>query len=317
MNYLGIDLGGTNIVAAVVNEKYEIVSEAKNPTLCPRPWEEILDDVAKTAIEAANLANLKISDFAFVGIGSPGVISVETGTVIVAVNLGFENVPLTKYLSEKLGVPVILENDANAAAFGEYKAGKAKNTTNFVALTIGTGIGSGVVLDGKIYRGNNGIAGELGHSVIKLGGRQCSCGRKGCIDVYASATGLITTTKEAMEKNKESLLWQLSEGDIKNVTGITAFKAARQKDKTALEVVNSYVEVLAAAITNIINTFQPDMITIAGGISKEGDFLLNPVKSLVEKESLKNPAKPSPKIEIAQLQDKAGVIGAALLGIQN
>ena len=317
MNYLGIDLGGTNIVAAVVNEKYEIVSEAKNPTLCPRSWEEILDDVTKTAVEAANLANLKISDFEFVGIGSPGVISVETGTVIAAVNLGFENVPLTKYLSEKLGVPVILENDANAAAFGEYKAGKAKNTTNFVALTIGTGIGSGVVLDGKIYRGNNGIAGELGHSVIKLGGRQCSCGRKGCIDVYASATGLITTTKEAMEANKESLMWQLSEGDIKNVTGITAFKAARQKDKTALGVVNSYIEVLAAAITNIINTFQPDMITIAGGISKEGDFLLNPVKSLVEKESLKNPAKPSPKIEIAQLQDKAGVIGAALLGIQN
>ena len=315
MNYLGIDLGGTNIVAAVVNEKYEIVSEAKNPTLCPRPWKEILDDVAKTAVEAANLANLKISDFAFVGRGSPGVISVETGTVIAAVNLGFENVPLTKYLSEKLGVPVILENDANAAAFGEYKAGKAKNTTNFVALTIGTGIGSGVVLDGKIFRGNNGIAGELGHSVIKLGGRQCSCGRKGCIDVYASATGLITTTKEAMETNKESLMWQLSEGDIKKVTGITAFKAARQNDKTALEVVNSYIEVLAAAITNIINTFQPDMITIAGGISKEGDYLLNPIKSIVEKESLKNPAKPSPKIEIAELQDKAGVIGAALLGL--
>ena len=315
MNYLGIDLGGTNIVAAVVNEKYEIISEAKNPTLCPRPWKEILDDVAKTALEAAKMANLKISDFPFVGIGSPGVISVETGTVIAAVNLGFNNVPLTKYLSEKLEVPVILENDANAAAYGEFKAGKAKNTENFIAFTIGTGIGSGVVLDGKIYRGTNGIAGELGHSVIKLGGRQCSCGRKGCIDVYASATGLITTTKEAMEANKESLMWQLSEGDIKKVTGITAFKAAKQNDKTALEVVNSYIEVLAAAITNIINTFQPDMITIAGGISKEGDYLLNPIKKLVEKESLKNSTKPFPKIEIAELQDKAGVIGASLLGI--
>lgn len=315
MNYLGIDLGGTNIVAAVVNEKYEIISEAKNPTLCPRPWKEILDDVAKTALEAAKMANLEMSDFPFVGIGSPGVISVETGTVIAAVNLGFENVPLTKYLSEKLEVPVILENDANAAAYGEFKAGKAKNTENFIAFTIGTGIGSGVVLDGKIYRGTNGIAGELGHSVIKLGGRQCSCGRKGCIDVYASATGLITTTKEAMEANKESLMWQLSEGDIKKVTGITAFKAAKQNDKTALEVVNSYIEVLAAAITNIINTFQPDMITIAGGISKEGDYLLNPIKKLVEKESLKNSTKPFPKIEIAELQDKAGVIGASLLGI--
>ena len=315
MNYLGIDLGGTNIVAAVVNEKYEIISEAKNPTLCPRPWKEILDDVAKTALEAAKMANLEMSDFPFVGIGSPGVISVETGTVIAAVNLGFENVPLTKYLSEKLKIPVILENDANAAAYGEFKAGKAKNTENFIAFTIGTGIGSGVVLDGKIYRGTNGIAGELGHSVIKLGGRQCSCGRKGCIDVYASATGLITTTKEAMEANKESLMWQLSEGDIKKVTGITAFKAAKQNDKTALEVVNSYVEVLAAAITNIINTFQPDMITIAGGISKEGDYLLNPIKKLVEKESLKNSTKPFPKIEIAELQDKAGVIGASLLGI--
>lgn len=315
MNYLGIDLGGTNIVAAVVNEKYKIISEAKNPTLCPRPWKEILDDVAKTALEAAKMANLEMSDFPFVGIGSPGVISVETGTVIAAVNLGFNNVPLTKYLSEKLKIPVILENDANAAAYGEFKAGKAKNTENFIAFTIGTGIGSGVVLDGKIYRGTNGIAGELGHSVIKLGGRQCSCGRKGCIDVYASATGLITTTKEAMEANKESLMWQLSEGDIKKVTGITAFKAAKQNDKTALEVVNSYIEVLAAAITNIINTFQPDMITIAGGISKEGDYLLNPIKKLVEKESLKNSTKPFPKIEIAELQDKAGVIGASLLGI--
>jgi glucokinase len=315
MNYLGIDLGGTNIVAAVVNEKFEIVSEAKNPTLCPRPWKEILDDVAKTALEAAKMANLEMSDFPFVGIGSPGVISVETGTVIAAVNLGFDNVPVSKYLSEKFEVPVILENDANAAAYGEFKAGKAKNTENFIAFTIGTGIGSGVVLDGKIYRGTNGIAGELGHSVIKLGGRQCSCGRKGCVDVYASATGLITTTKEAMEANKESLMWQLSEGDIKKVNGITAFKAARQNDKTALEVVNSYIEVLAAAITNIINTFQPDMITIAGGISKEGDFLLNPIKKLVEKDSLKNLEKPLPKIEIAELQDKAGVIGAALLGI--
>jgi glucokinase len=315
MNYLGIDLGGTNIVAAVVNEKFEIVSEAKNPTLCPRPWKEILDDVAKTAVEAAKMANLEMSDFPFVGIGSPGVISVETGTVIAAVNLGFDNVPVSKYLSEKFEVPVILENDANAAAYGEFKAGKAKNTENFIAFTIGTGIGSGVVLDGKIYRGTNGIAGELGHSVIKLGGRQCSCGRKGCVDVYASATGLITTTKEAMEANKESLMWQLSEGDIKKVNGITAFKAAKQNDKTALEVVNSYIEVLAAAITNIINTFQPDMITIAGGISKEGDFLLNPIKKLVEKDSLKNLEKPLPKIEIAELQDKAGVIGAALLGI--
>ena len=302
-------------MAAVVNEKFEIVAEAKNPTLCPRPWKEILDDVAKTALEAAKMANLEISDFSFVGIGSPGVISVETGTVIAAVNLGFDNVPVSKYLSEKFEVPVILENDANAAAYGEFKAGKAKNTENFIAFTIGTGIGSGVVLDGKIYRGTNGIAGELGHSVIKLGGRQCSCGRKGCIDVYASATGLITTTKEAMEANKESLMWQLSEGDIKKVNGITAFKAARQNDKTALEVVNSYIEVLAAAITNIINTFQPDMITIAGGISKEGDFLLNPIKKLVEKDSLKNLEKPLPKIEIAELQDKAGVIGAALLGI--
>ena len=302
-------------MAAVVNEKFEIVAEAKNPTLCPRPWKEILDDVAKTALEAAKMANLEMSDFPFVGIGSPGVISVETGTVIAAVNLGFDNVPVSKYLSEKFEVPVILENDANAAAYGEFKAGKAKNTENFIAFTIGTGIGSGVVLDGKIYRGTNGIAGELGHSVIKLGGRQCSCGRKGCVDVYASATGLITTTKEAMEANKESLMWQLSEGDIKKVNGITAFKAAKQNDKTALEVVNSYIEVLAAAITNIINTFQPDMITIAGGISKEGDFLLNPIKNLVEKDSLKNLEKPLPKIEIAELQDKAGVIGAALLGI--
>lgn len=315
MNYLGIDLGGTNIVAAVIDSNYQIIAEAKNPTLCPRSWQEILDDVAKTALEVTEKVGAKITDFSFVGIGSPGVISVEKGIVVNAVNLGFKDVPVSEYLSQKLGIPVILENDANAAAFGEFKAGKAKNTKNFVALTIGTGIGSGVVLDGKIFRGTNGIAGELGHTVIQLGGRQCSCGRKGCVDVYASATGLITTTKEAMEANKSSLMWELVNQDISKVNGITAFKAARQNDSVACAVVASYVEVLASCITNIINTFQPDMITIAGGISREGDFLLNPICHLVEKESLKNPAAPKPQIEIAKLQDNAGVIGAALLGV--
>ncbi len=317
MNYVGVDLGGTNMTAAVLDDSYAVIAQAKRLTSCPRPYDAILDDVARTVLDAVEKEGISPSDFAYVGVGSPGVVSAADGVVIDAVNLGFKNVPLGSYLSRKLGVRVILENDANAAAYGEFLAGAAKNTNDFVALTIGTGIGSGVILNKNIYRGANGVGGELGHTVVVLDGRPCSCGRKGCMDVYASATGLITSTKEAMRADGRSLLWQLVNGDISAVNGVSAFSAAKQGDETACAVVASYVRVLAACVTNIVNIFQPDMISIAGGVSREGEYLLEPVRALVQSECLKNPKGRVPIICAATLQDKAGVIGAALLGVRN
>lgn len=315
MHYLGVDLGGTNIVAAVLDENYNIISQSKCSTNCPRSYQQILTDVAKVALDASAKVSLNIKDFAYCGIGSPGIISIQKGIIADAVNLGFKNVPAAQFLSDKLGIPIILENDANAAAYGEFIAGSAKGKNNFVALTIGTGIGSGVILDKKIYRGTNGLGGELGHTVINFNGRQCSCGRKGCMDVYASATGLITSTKDAMKANKNSIMWQMTKNDLATVNGMTAFVAARKEDESAKSVVAEYVEVLAICITNIVNTFQPDMISIAGGISREGEYLLEPVRKQVYSQCLKTDFLPLPELCMSKLQDNAGVIGAALLGV--
>ena len=316
MNYLGIDLGGTNIVAAVVNEKFEIVSEAKNPTLCPRPWKEILDDVAKTALEAAKMANLKMSDFPFVGIGSPGVISVETGTVIVAVNLGFDNVPLTEYLSKKLGIPVILENDANAAAWGEAVAGAARGTQNSVMITLGTGVGGGVIIGGKVFSGFNYAGTELGHIVIDYNGRQCTCGRRGCWETYSSATALVAMTKEKLDEcartGRKTLMTDIVAQQGK-INGRTAPDAMRMGDEAAKEVYDVYVRYLACGLTNIVNIFQPEVISLGCGVSNEGQSLIDAILPIVRAEQYGGDVVELTQLRIAELGNDAGIIGAAAL----
>lgn len=314
MYYLGIDLGGTNIAVGVVDENYQIVARAKRKTKIPCTPQEICEQLSLTALEALKNAGLTLDDIPYIGIGTPGTVNRGNGVVEYSNNLYFENLPLQKLLAERLQKDVIVENDANAAAFGEYRAGALKGATNALAITLGTGIGSGIIIDGKIYSGSNYAGGELGHTVIVANGRRCTCGRLGCWEAYASATGLITMTREAMEKNKDSLLWKKA-GTLENVDGRTAFDAMRAGDTTGKEVVEQYIFYLACGLTNCINIFQPDILCIGGGISHEGEALLEPMRKIIDEQNYARNTNKRTVICRAQLGNDAGILGAALLGV--
>jgi glucokinase len=222
---------------------------------------------------------------------------------------------MVKYIKDSINKPVFIENDANAAAYGEYVAGAAKGAKNAVCITLGTGVGGGIVIDGKIYAGSNFAGAEIGHTVIEVDGPQCSCGRKGCFEVFSSATGLIRMTKEAMEKNPDSMMHSITADRKGKVTARTSFDAMRAGDKTAKEVVDKYIKYLAAGITNTINIFQPDILCIGGGVCNEGDPLLLPVKALVKDEVYTKNSPKNTDIVIAKLGNDAGIIGAAFLGM--
>lgn len=311
--YVGIDLGGTNIVAGVVDENYNILNKASMKTNCPRPSEEIAADMAECALQAIRNAGLTPEQVEWIGIGTPGIANSATGIIEYSNNLGFVNVPMVKWISEKTGCPAFIENDANAAAYGEYVAGAAKGAVNAVCITLGTGVGGGIVVDGKIYAGSNFAGAEIGHTVLQMDGPPCTCGRKGCFEVYSSATGLVRMTKEAMAEHPESIMHKMAEEKGK-VTARTAFDAMRAGDAAAKSVVDFYIKALAAGITNTINIFQPDVLCIGGGVCNEGDALLLPVKELVAKEVYTRNSEKNTEIVIAKLGNDAGIIGAAFLG---
>ncbi len=316
MKYLGIDVGGTNIAVGIVDENDKIVAKVSNKTPVPCTEDVFCDCVAKTAYEAMEKAGVTLADLPWIGLGCPGTINRATGVVEFSNNLGYSNFPVKKMLEERFeGKEVIIENDANAAAYGEYQAGALKGADNAVAITLGTGVGSGIIIDHKIYAGNNFAAGEMGHHVIVFDGRQCTCGRKGCWERYASATGLIITTKEAMEKvDKDAPIWKLVDGDINRVSGRTAFDAMRAGDPVGHAVVNEYIAYLGCGIVNVINTFQPDILCIGGGICNEGETLLAPLREYVEKEQYAMNSSKKTVMCRAELGNDAGIIGAALLG---
>ncbi len=311
--YVGIDLGGTNIVAGVVDENYNILNKASMKTNCPRPSEEIAADMAECALQAIQNAGLTPEQVEWIGIGTPGIANSATGIIEYSNNLGFVNVPMVKWISEKTGRPAFIENDANAAAYGEYVAGAAKGAVNAVCITLGTGVGGGIVVDGKIYAGSNFAGAEIGHTVLQMDGPPCTCGRKGCFEVYSSATGLVRMTKETMAEHPESMMHKMAEEKGK-VTARTAFDAMRAGDAAAKSVVDFYIKALAAGITNTINIFQPDVLCIGGGVCNEGDALLLPVKELVAKEVYTRNSEKNTEIVIAKLGNDAGIIGAAFLG---
>ena len=313
MYSIGVDLGGTNIVAGVVDENYRIVATAKCKTNMPRPAESILEDIAVVSREAMKKAGLSMNQASFIGIGSPGTCNTATGVVEYANNLDFVNVPVGPIMHEKLGLPVYIENDANAAALGEAKAGAAKGADSCICITLGTGVGGGIIIDGKIYSGFNHAGAEIGHTVIVTNGESCTCGRQGCWEAYASATALIRQTRAAMEKHPESKMWKIA-GRLESVSGLTAFDAMRAGDAVGTAVVEQYIAYVACGVTNMINIFQPEIVCIGGGISKEGETLLAPLRKHVQAECYNRHSERQSKICVATLGNDAGVIGAACLG---
>ena len=315
MYYLGIDLGGTNIAVGIVDEENKIIARASSKTKLDSA-EQVADAMAETAYAALKEAGITLADVPWVGIGSPGTINKATGIIEYANNLPFKNTPMREMLSQRMeGKQILMENDANAAAYGEYMAGALKGADNAIAITLGTGVGGGVIIDHKIYSGSNFAGAELGHTVIVVDGRLCTCGRHGCWETYASATGLIKTTKEHMDKApKDSPLWTLVDGDINKVSGRTAFDAMRQGDPVGKEIVDEYIKYLSVGVVDMVNIFQPDILCIGGGISNERETLLAPLRELVASEQYAMNSSKKTVICRAELGNDAGIIGAALLG---
>ena len=315
MYRIGVDLGGTNIAIGIVDNDNNIIKKESVPTKAGRDPDEIVKDMADLINRLLGESELLLCRVEMIGIASPGAIDPVNGVVTRATNLNMIDYPIVKKLKEHLPIRCIkVENDANAAAMGEAIAGSGKGVDKFIMVTLGTGVGGGVIIDGKIYSGFNYAGGELGHMVIEHNGRPCTCGRKGCWETYSSATGLITMTKEYMMSNKNSLMWKMVDNNIDQVSGRTAYKAAALGDMTARAVCAEYTDYLACGLVNIINIFQPEVIAIGGGISNEGENLMAPLRELVEKLQFTSAAVVKTELKIAELKNDAGIIGAANIG---
>lgn len=313
MYYIGVDLGGTNIAAGLVDEKLNIVRKGSVPTNAKRPMDEIMKDMADLCKKLIADEGISVSDVKYAGIASPGTCDSKNGVVVYANNLNMKDYPIAARLSEYSGIEnVYIDNDANAAAYAETICGAAKGAKNAIVITLGTGLGGGIIIDGKIYSGSNFAGGELGHTVIERNGAQCSCGRKGCWEAYSSATALIRMTNEAMEKNPDSYMHEIAQKAGK-VSGRTAFDGARAGDKTAKAVVDEFISYLALGVGNMINIFQPEIFCIGGGICNEGEYLLAPLREKLVAEIYGN--KLSCTVEKCALGNDAGILGAAVLGI--
>lgn len=311
--HLGLDVGGTNLAAGVVDEDYHIVSKLSVPTKAGRSIEEITDDMVRISETVVNQAGLTLHDIPFWGIGMPSYVNPNTDLLVHANCFGWKNVPIYPYLENRLPMELYIENDANCAALGEALAGAAKENSNVIMLTLGTGLGGGVIMDGKIYCGADLMGAELGHMKLVYNGIPCTCGQKGCVESYCSATALIRQTKEAMEKQSNSVLWELCGGNPDNLEGKTLFEAVKLADQTAKSVLGQYVEYLSCAISNYIVLFRPNKIILGGGISEAGELLLAPLRERLVPNTFAGSEIGVPELVTAKLGNDAGIIGAAFL----
>lgn len=317
MSYrIGVDIGGTTIKAGLVDEQYHIVYRSVIPTRSQEgadDGERLANGIVKLVEDLCEQAGLKMDDIGGIGIGCPGTIDSENGVVVYSNNIDLHDLPLRKLILEKTGHRIEIGNDADVAAYGEYVAGSAAGCKSVVMITLGTGLGSGFVNNGKIYSGANSRGGEFGHTAIVVDGVRCTCGRKGCWESYASATALIRMTKEAMAENKDSKMWETAEGSLDNVNGKTAFDTMLQGDACAKHVVDVYIKYLAAGLTNIINSLHPERICLGGGVSHSGDDLLIPLREETYRCVYGGSDEKTTQIVLATLGNDAGIIGAAML----
>jgi glucokinase len=311
--YIGVDLGGTNVKAGIVRESGEIIAKVHQDCPTGEGDEAIISTIERAVRLAMAEGNIGIDQVNSIGVGTPGIANAETGVVEYSCNLNFHDTPLGGELSRRFGKEVLIENDANVAALGELYAGAGKGCKSMVAITIGTGIGGGVIVNGHLLTGFNFAGAELGHTVIVQGGQLCGCGRQGCFEAYASATALIRQTREAMNEHPESKLWQVAQGDLSKVDGRTPFAAQELGDETAQQVLRTYAGYLATGITNMVNIFQPEVVCVGGGVSNAGEALLAPVREIFDREDYARDSKNRCKLVIASLGNDAGIIGAAML----
>ncbi len=315
MRYVvGIDIGGTNIVAGTVAEDgSEVLGLVSEPTLAEQGAEGVLSRIMKLA--RASMAAARGKEIAGLGIGSPGPLDTTTGVVLLTPNLGWVNFPLRDRVAGALGMPATLDNDANCAIFGEWWRGAARGASHVVGLTIGTGIGGGIVLAGRVYRGKSDIAGEIGHMTIDLNGRRCKCGNYGCLEAYASGPAIAARAIEGIEAGADSSLPRYVNGDLARITAQIVYEAAHDGDEYALEVVHDTAKFLGAGVANVVNIFNPEVVVICGGVTLAGDKLFLPLRSEVKRRAFK-PAVEACRIVPGELTGTAGVYGAAAVFMQ-
>lgn len=309
----GIDLGGTNIKAGIVDEQQHIIAEASVPTMVERPYPEIIRDMAELVKRLLRECSIEESQLKSIGIGSPGTIDAKQGIVFYSNNFGWENIPLAEQLKTYFSCPIAVSNDANCAALGEVKAGAAQNAKNAILLTLGTGVGGGIILDGKVFEGAHAGGAELGHTSLIYGGEPCTCGRKGCVEAYVSATALIRDAKRAAMQHPDSKLNTLCGEDISRMNGKIPFDAAQEKDEVAQKVVKDYITYLGEAIVNFVNIFRPDIVLLSGGVCNQGENLTRPLEQYIQDKCFGKEKAFIPKVACAVLGNKAGIIGAANL----
>ena len=308
---VGVDIGGMSIKVGIVDENGNIV--IKDRVVTQRNSKLDIDNTANLILKLLKDKNLTVKDISGVGIGFPGAVNSVTGIVDFLPNLDWHNVELVNKMKEKLDTKIIISNDANVAALGEVIYGCAKGYKTCVMFTLGTGVGGGIIIDGKLFEGNESKGAELGHTTLILDGEPCGCGRRGCIEAYVSATALINQTKKAMNSDKNSKMWDFVGGDIEKVDGRTAFESAKLGDKTACDVRDTYVKYLAESMMSMFNIFRPEAFILGGGVSAQGDYLIDRVKEYCEKFDYGYKAAPIPEILVATLGNDAGIIGAAAL----
>jgi glucokinase len=306
---VGIDIGGTNIVAGTVPEDGSaVLGLVSEPTFPEQGADAVLERIVR--LSRASMAAAAGHNIVGIGIGSPGPLDTKRGIVLLTPNLGWTNFPLRDRLQEMLELPATLDNDANCAVFGEWWRGAARGTKDVVGLTIGTGIGGGIVLDGAIYHGASDIAGEIGHMTIDLNGRRCKCGNYGCLEAYASGPNIAARAVEGVESGNESSLPRYVDGDLSRITAQVVYEAANDGDAYALEVVKETAKILGAGVANVINIFNPQVVVICGGVTLAGDSLFNPLRSETRRRAFK-PATEVCRIVPGELTGTAGVYGAA------
>lgn len=310
--YLGIDLGGTFIKGGVVDENGKIVFSDKTPTESKQGLDRVMDNVAKLVNSLLVSAEISKSDVSGAAMGLPGMVDSKKGEVTVSNNLAWFHAPVVEKLKERTGFDFKISNDANVAALGEATYGAGSDYEDSVLVTLGTGIGGGIIVGNRMIEGNKSAGAEIGHMVIVDGGEQCTCGRKGCFEAYCSATALIRDTKRAMLAHKDSKMWEI--GDVESVTGKTAFDY-KDVDEYAAKVVDGYIEKLACGLVNIANIFRPHAIMLGGGVCAQGDNLVKPLQKLIDEQIFGTFHGPKCPVTIAKLGNDAGILGAAALAM--
>ena len=309
----GIDLGGTNIKAGIVDENQKILVEDSVPTRVERPYQEIIKDMADLVKNLLNKIHATEVELSGVGVGSPGTVDAANGVVLYSNNFDWDNVPLAAELGKYFTCSIKVSNDANCAALGEVKAGAAREIKNAILITLGTGVGGGVIIDGQVFEGAHAGGAELGHTSLIFGGELCTCGRRGCVEAYVSATGLIREAKRAAEKDPQSVMNELCKGDLSNMNGKIPFDAAEQKDPAGMKVVNDYITYLGESIANYVNIFRPDVILLSGGVCNQKEKLTEPLTEYIKTKCFGGEKAFIPEVRCAILGNSAGIIGAANL----